>query len=115
MADANIELKSENPFMVGGFKMQSSTKTTKTSNVIANDASGFVILEDNISKQSDYTQSMTYCGSNFLTDAPTTGKARKLPSLEQEKETGFILFRTCSMGNRYLRSNLRITIRSTLM
>ena len=72
MADASIDLQATNLFgLSANFNTQSSTTTVGTQNVATNDESGNVACQQNITEQTDYTQTATYCGTDFITDIGT--------------------------------------------
>ena len=69
MADAAIDLQASNIFgLFSAFNTQSSTSSVGTQNVATNDESGNVACQQNITEQTDYTQSATYCGTDFVGD-----------------------------------------------
>lgn len=72
MADASIDLQASNLFgLSANFNTQSSNTTVGTQNVATNDESGNVACQQNITQQTDYTQTATYCGADFITDIGT--------------------------------------------
>lgn len=69
MADASIDLQATNVFgLPSEFNTQSSTTTIGKQNVATNDESGNVACQKNITEQTDYTQTATYCGTDFVSD-----------------------------------------------
>jgi hypothetical protein len=72
MADATVALTATNIFSLPSqFKTRSSAANTKLVNVAANNEVGDVACQKNIGEMTDYTQSATYCGTDFITDAGT--------------------------------------------
>lgn len=68
--DALVDLQGTDIFGLGtGFNTQSSTTDTGEQNVPTNDSSGNVACQRNITQQTDYTQTATYCEDtpNFMT------------------------------------------------
>lgn len=67
MADAIIDLEASNIFGLNQrYQTQSSTTTVGTQNVGTNDETGNVYCQQNITKQTDYTQTATACDARFI-------------------------------------------------
>ena len=67
MADATVDLGATNHFgLPSGFNTQSSSTSVKSNNVQALDEVGDVACQRNVGEQTDYSQSASYCGSDFV-------------------------------------------------
>lgn len=72
MADANIDLQASNIFgLHANFNTQGSGTSETTVNVATNDESGNVACQKNIEDITNYTQTASYCGSDFVADLGT--------------------------------------------
>lgn len=72
MADATVALEATNLFGLGAnFNTTSSTTNVVETNVAVNDEVGNVECQTNIADITNYTQSATYCGSDFVGDLGT--------------------------------------------
>lgn len=72
MADASINLEASNIFSLSAnFKTSASTTGVATTNVNVQDEKGNVACETNIEDITNYTQSASYCGTDFVGDFGT--------------------------------------------
>jgi hypothetical protein len=72
MADAVIDLTATNLFgLNAAFKTSASTTSKKTINVQSMDESGNVSCQRNVGEQTDFTQSASYCGTDFIANLGT--------------------------------------------
>ena len=72
MADASVALEATNLFgLPASFNTTSSTTNVVETNVAVNDEVGNVECQRNISDITNYTQSASYCGSDFVGDMGT--------------------------------------------
>jgi hypothetical protein len=66
MSDASVAINASDIFSLNSnFKTQSSGTSKETSNITVLDSNGNVTCETNIADITNYTQSATYCGSDF--------------------------------------------------
>ena len=72
MAEPVIPIEATNLFGLGAaFSTSASSTSTPETNVAVNDEVGNVACQVNISDMINYTQSASYCGSDFITDLGT--------------------------------------------
>ena len=72
MADATVAIEATNLFgLHTNFQTTSSATNVVETNVAVNDEVGNVECQSNIADITNYTQSATYCGSDFMTDIGT--------------------------------------------
>lgn len=82
MADASIDLQATNVFNVGAnFNTTSSGTNVVETNVQIMDEVGNVECQRNLTDITNYTQSLTYCGSDFIADFVDTS-GTPVPFLE---------------------------------